>query len=84
MIQNISFLIYKKKLEENTNRELHDSKIADLTDFDKIFQLTQLVLPTLPILTKFFCVISSVLHLDSTFKLNSGPRILLILSLRKE
>jgi hypothetical protein len=37
-------------LEENTNRL---SKIADFTDFDKIFHISQLVSEALPILTKF-------------------------------
>jgi hypothetical protein len=42
-------------MEENTNRlSLHDNKIADSTDFHKIFQLSQLVLRTLSILIKFF------------------------------
>jgi hypothetical protein len=56
-------------LKEITN-PLHDSKIADFTEFDKTFQLSQLVPRTLPI----FCVISSILYLDSALKLKSGLR----------
>jgi hypothetical protein len=56
MIKNISYLVehwwfYKKKLEENTN--LLSCKISDFTDFDKIFYISQVVLRTLPILTKY-------------------------------
>jgi hypothetical protein len=59
MIRNFLFLIeqlmilLKKIGVKYFSTKLRDSKIADFTDFDQIFQLSQLFRRTLPILTKF-------------------------------
>jgi hypothetical protein len=45
-------MLQKKLKKKYESTELHDSNIADLTDFDKIFKLSQLVPQNLPILTK--------------------------------
>jgi hypothetical protein len=51
-------MIPKKKIGKNPNlTELHNSKIADFTDFDQMFQFSQLVPQTWQILTKLIVLI---------------------------